>query len=88
MEETLQDKPRWTMEMINPLRPGTIFDWGFLEEEGKWAAVKGIGSWGIRYGGVDRDYRQIAISGQRMYDREQAQELIKCDDVMKLNYLA
>lgn len=44
MEETLHNTPRWKFEMLEHLRPATIFDWG-VNDEFMWAAYRTTSGW-------------------------------------------
>lgn len=42
--ETLPHSQRWNFQIIEPLKPSTIFDWGITDEY-MWAAYKTMNGW-------------------------------------------
>lgn len=80
--------PRWTYSIIEPLRAGTIFDWGIDEEAGMWAAYRSTTGWIAKVSiddGKNWNIKKTAIVGNPI-DAITAQRLTGCDDGMREHY--
>lgn len=71
MGETLNQTPRWRFEMIEHLRPATIFDWG-VNDEFVWAAYRTMSGWiakGSRDDGKGWNVKKTAVMGDVLHPR-------------------
>lgn len=76
--ETLNQTPRWRWEMIEHLRPATIFDWG-TNDEFMWAAYRTTSGWIAKRSiedGKDWNVKRTAVVGQVLHPRMQAFEVV------------
>ena len=71
MNETLNQVPRWRFEMIEHLRPATIFDWG-TNDEFMWSAYRTNSGWiakRSREDGKSWNIRKTAACGDVLHPR-------------------
>lgn len=69
--ETLNQTPRWRWEMIEHLRPATIFDWG-TNDEFMWAAYRTTSGWIAKRSiedGKGWNVKRTAVVGQVLHPR-------------------
>ena len=69
--EGLVPEPRWKFEMIEYLRPATVFDWG-VNDEFVWAAYRTTSGWIAKRSkddGQGWNMRKAAVMGDILHPR-------------------
>lgn len=88
MNETLNQVPRWRFEMIEHLRPATIFDWG-TNDEFTWSAYRTTSGWIAKRSkddGRSWNVKKTAVMGDVLHPRT-AMFLLNCEQEMLGDYI-
>ena len=79
-------KEKLTVEKLKEMKPHTIFATGGLMAR-RWCAIRGdMWDWAIYYGDTYSSYSEIAMYGNKLYDRELIEFLVPCEPDVLLLY--